>query len=285
VKQLQILGAFALSGAASTGFIVVYVLGGHTQLEGVFLALALGGLGIGLGLWGKALTPPDGAVEPVEPLGEPEVRDEAVEALVREEVRLPRRRFLLAGLAGAIGAFGLALLLPLRSLGPAVGRRLHETSWGPGLRLVTPEGEAVRVDDVDVGGVLTVYPEGHVAAADSQVLLIRLEPGRYRPLPGREDWAPDDLVAFSKVCTHAGCPVGLYDADAHRLVCPCHYATFDVLDACRPVFGPARRPLPQLPLEVDGDGFLRARDDFDEPVGPGFWTWGREPAGGEVDGP
>jgi ubiquinol-cytochrome c reductase iron-sulfur subunit len=278
VTQLRILAAFALSGAASVAFVVLYVAGGHTQLEGVFLALALAGLGAGLGLWGKALTPADTAAEPVEPLGEPAARDEATDALVREEARLPRRRFLLAGLAGALGAFGLALLLPLRSLGPAVGRRLHETSWGPGLRLVTPGGEPVRADEVDVGGVLTVYPEGHVAAADSQVLLIRLEPGRYRPQPGREDWAPDDLVAFSKVCTHAGCPVGLYDPDAHRLVCPCHYATFDVLDACRPVFGPARRPLPQLPLEVDGDGFLRAQDDFDEPVGPGFWTWGRDPA-------
>jgi ubiquinol-cytochrome c reductase iron-sulfur subunit len=279
MTQLKILAAFAVSGAGSTAFAVLYVLGGQPQLEGVSLAVALGGLAVGLGLWGKAVTPADAAAEEWEEPASPEAeRKAAAEALVREEARLPRRRFLLAGLAGALGALGLALLFPLRSLGPAVGRRLHETSWSPGARLVTEEGEPVRAGEVDVGGLLTVYPEGHVRAADSQVLLIRLEPGRYRPQPGRETWAPEGLVAFSKVCTHAGCPVGLYDADAHRLVCPCHYATFDVLDACRPVFGPARRPLPQLPLEVDGDGLLRAQDDFDEPVGPGFWTRGREPA-------
>jgi ubiquinol-cytochrome c reductase iron-sulfur subunit len=277
MRQLKILAAFGLSATASFAFAVLYVLGGHTQLEGVFLGLALAGLAVGLGLWGKAITPADPAVEEWEdPGAEPKERAEAVDALVREEVRLPRRRFLLAGLGGALGALGLAFLFPLRSLGPAVGRRLHETSWRPGSRLVTPDGEPVSADALDVGGVLTVYPEGAEAAPDSQVLLIRLEPGRYRPLPGREDWAPEDLVAFSKVCTHAGCPVGLYDADAHRLVCPCHYATFDVLDACRPVFGPARRALPQLPLEVGEDGVLRARDDFDEPVGPGFWRRGRE---------
>jgi ubiquinol-cytochrome c reductase iron-sulfur subunit len=278
MTQLKIVLAFAVSGAGSVAFAVLYVLGGHPQLEGVFLAVALGGLAAGLGLWGKALTPADAESEEWEdPAPEPEERAATVEALVREEVRLPRRRFLLAGLGGALGALGLALLFPLRSLGPAVGRALHETAWRTGERLVTTEGAFVRAGDLDVGGVLTVFPEGGLRRADSQVLLIRLEPGRYRPRPGREDWAPDDLVAFSKVCTHAGCPVGLYDADTHRLVCPCHYATFDVLDACRPVFGPARRPLPQLPLEVDDDGFVVAQDDFDEPVGPGFWTWGREP--------
>ena len=278
MRQLTIFLAFALSGAGSTAFAVLYVLGGQPQLEGVFLAVALGGLALGLGLWGKAITPADAAVEEWEDPGpEPEEREDAVAALRREEARLPRRRFLLAGLAGALGALGLAFLFPLRSLGPSVGRRLHETAWGAGARLVTPDGRPVRAEDVDVGGVLTVYPEGHVGVADSQVLVIRLERGRYRARPGRENWAPDDLVAFSKVCTHAGCPVGLYDADAHRLVCPCHYATFDVLDACEPIFGPARRALPQLPLEIGDDGTLVAQDDFDEPVGPGFWTWGREP--------
>ena len=277
MTQLKILGAFALSAAGSLAFVVLFVLGGNPQLEGVLLAVALAGLALGLGLWGKALTPADGVEEEWEPLAsEPEDVAAAEEAVVREEARLPRRRFLLAGLVGAFGALSLVFLFPLRAMGPRIGRRLHETSWSAGTRLVTPEGEPVRADEVDVGGVLTVYPEGHVGAPDSQVVLIRLEPGRYRPRPGREDWAPDDLVAFSKVCTHAGCPVGLYDADAHRLVCPCHYATFDVLDACRPVFGPARRELPQLPLEVGDGGFLVAQDDFDEPVGPGFWTWGRE---------
>ena len=90
---------------------------------------------------------------------------------------------------------------------------------------------------------------------------------------------PDDLlsgtglrIAYSKICTHVGCPVGLYQADTHELLCPCHQSTFDVLDGARPRFGPATRSLPQLPLAVDGDGFLTAQSDFTEPVGPGFWN-------------
>jgi ubiquinol-cytochrome c reductase iron-sulfur subunit len=123
-----------------------------------------------------------------------------------------------------------------------------------------------------VGGVLTVFPAGASGSADSQTLLIKLGPGEYKPRRGREDWAVGDVVAFSKVCTHAGCPVGLYEPDTHRLFCPCHQSVFAVLDAAEPKSGPATRPLPQLPLAVDADGYLVARSDYTEPIGPGFWN-------------
>jgi ubiquinol-cytochrome c reductase iron-sulfur subunit len=103
-------------------------------------------------------------------------------------------------------------------------------------------------------------------------VLVRVDPARLRTRKGRESWAPQGNLAFSKICTHVGCPVGLYQESTHELLCPCHQSTFDVLDGARPVFGPATRSLPQLPLAVDPEGYLVAQHDFDEPVGPGFWN-------------
>ncbi len=134
------------------------------------------------------------------------------------------------------------------------------------------DGRPVRVDTLQVGGTLTAFPLGAEKAGDSSVVLIRLASGQLRPRPGRESWSPQGYVAYSKICPHVGCPVGLYQADTQELLCPCHQSTFDVLDGARPNFGPATRSLPQLPLAIDPQGFLIAQDDFDEPVGPGFWN-------------
>jgi ubiquinol-cytochrome c reductase iron-sulfur subunit len=118
---------------------------------------------------------------------------------------------------------------------------------------------------------LTVFPENDLGSADGQVVLVRVDPQLLRLPASRQGWAPDGLIAFSKVCTHAGCPVGLYQADSHRLLCPCHQSSFDVLDAAKPLSGPAAWPLPQLPLTVDEAGVLRAAGGLSEPVGPGWW--------------
>jgi ubiquinol-cytochrome c reductase iron-sulfur subunit len=185
-----------------------------------------------------------------------------------------RRRFLGRLLAVSLGAFGVAAVFPIRSLGTRPGRALFHTSWRKGSRAVTDAGQPIRPADLPVDGVLTVFPEGAVGTEDSQTLLIRLPPGAYRALPGREDWAPGDVVAFSKICTHAGCPVGLYRADSQELYCPCHQSVFEVLQGAKPVSGPATMPLPQLPMEIDSDGYLVAQSDFTEPVGPGFWNRG-----------
>ncbi len=138
--------------------------------------------------------------------------------------------------------------------------------------MVNESGEVVRAADVPDDGLLTVFPEGAVGAADAQTVLVRVDAALLHLPPGRESWAPDGLLAYSKVCSHAGCPVGLYEADRHELLCPCHQSSFDVLRGALPVAGPAAWSLPQLALVVDADGSLRATGDFSAPVGPGWWS-------------
>jgi ubiquinol-cytochrome c reductase iron-sulfur subunit len=199
----------------------------------------------------------------------PEERRAAEEDLEREE--LPRRRFLVRMLIAAGAALGAALLFPVRSLGPSPGDTLLRSAWRRGMRLVTPEGQPVAAAAMQVGSVLTVFPEGRTDAADSQAVLIRVDPAALTPPPGRGGWAPDGNVAYSKICTHAGCPVGLYEDRTGQLFCPCHQSVFDALDGARPLAGPAARPLPQLRLEIDEEGYLRAGGDFSAPVGPATW--------------
>ncbi len=183
-----------------------------------------------------------------------------------------RRTLLLRMLGLAGGALGVAAVFPINSLGPHPKDTLARTRWGKGSRLVTSDGRLVRLGDLEVDGVLTVFPEGATDDADSQVILINVGDAPQKVRRGRDGWSVQGYVAFSKVCTHAGCPVGLYRSTSHQLLCPCHQSTFDVLDGCRPVFGPAARSLPQLPLEVGQDGYLTSQHDFTEPVGPGYWN-------------
>jgi ubiquinol-cytochrome c reductase iron-sulfur subunit len=270
-------GCFVASALASAGLTVVYALGGQPQLEGALLAIALGGLALGLFLWAHRLLPSGPFVQEraVDP-SSPDLLHETEEDFEEGAAPIERRNFLLRALAAAATALGVAAILPIRSLGRAPGQSLFRTAWTPGARLVTTDALPVVPDEVPVGGVLTVYPDGRTDAADSQTLLIRLAPGTYDPAPGRADWAADDFVAFSKICTHAGCPVGLYDPVSNQLFCPCHQSVFNVLDDATPVQGPATRPLPQLPLRFDDDGFLVAQSDYEEPVGPGFWNRDRD---------
>ena len=265
--------AFAVSTIASVALAVVYWRGGQTQLEGVCLFLVTGGIGFGIVSWAKHATPHDEVTEERHSVASSEESFEEVAAEVEASATLDRRR-LLVGLAGsAFAAMGAALLFPIRSLGPRPGKDLKHTPYaGGGMRVVTEDGETVHANDVPVDGVLTVWPEGHTHAADAPTLLIRTRGDQhFRPRAGREDWTVGGIVAYSKLCTHVGCPVGLYQAEDGLLLCPCHQSTFDVYDGARPVFGPAARSLPQLPLAVDDDGYLIATDDFSGPVGPGYW--------------
>jgi quinol---cytochrome c reductase iron-sulfur subunit len=267
---------FGLSALASLGLTVTYWLGGQPQIEGALLGVALGGLGAGIVAWAKAFLPGGGFVEQRERHTAAPLEEDALAWELEEGAELfGRRRFLVRMLGAAVGALGLAAVFPIRSLGPSPGTSLLRTSWRRGLRAVTDDGRLVRAGDLAVGGVLTVYPEGAAGAADSQTLLIRMDPRDVVPAPGRATWSPDGLVAYSKICTHAGCPVGLYEKDARLLFCPCHQSAFDATRAAAPTAGPATRPLPQLPISIDGDGFVVAQDDFSEPVGPAFWTTDR----------
>ena len=269
---------FMVAIAAGVALFVVYFAGGQTQLEGILFALALGGLGLGIAVWGERLL---AAHEVEEDRHEFTVGEESRLALVEsfEEETGPllrqgaRRSFLVRLLGGAAGALGLALLLPALSLGPSPGRGLAHTSWRKGRRVVGEDGKPVVFDSLPDDGFLTVFPEGADAnKADSQALLIKIPNGLLELPPDRLEGVPGGThVAYSKICTHAGCPVGLYRAATRSLICPCHQSQFDVLRGCKPYFGPAARPLPQLPLGVDRDGNLVALGDFSSPVGPAFW--------------
>ena len=271
----QIAAALAVTTASALGLAVVYALGGQTQVEGVLLALALGGLGFAFVVAARKLLP-QGPFTEERPRLESSPEDlagfgEDFDRLYEGEGSVARRRFLLRMFGAAAGALGLAALFPIASLGPRPGNSLFVTSWRKGSRVVNEQGKPVKITDLEVGGILTVFPEGHLDAADSQTLLIRAARHAITTRPGRETWAPDGYVAYSKICTHAGCPVGLYQQQLQRLLCPCHQSTFEVLNGAEPEFGPATRPLPQLPLMVDADGYLRSQSDYHEPVGPGFW--------------
>jgi len=267
-----------LSAAAGIGLLVVYALGGQVQLEGALVGIALGAMGFALILWGKHLFPHEIVTEEREPHeSEAGERQVAEDLIGQTETDITRRRFLTRALIGAAGAFGLALIFPIRSLGPSPGSALFHTSWRRGKRLVDESGLPIKVDTLPVDGVVTVFPDGNVGDTNAQAIVVRVAEDILDLPPGREDWAPEGNVCYSKLCTHAGCPVGLYLASYHELQCPCHQSAFDVTDGASVVFGPAARPLPQLPMEVDDEGYLVARGDFSAPVGPGFWDRGDGP--------
>jgi ubiquinol-cytochrome c reductase iron-sulfur subunit len=268
--ERAVVACFALATAAAVALMVTYWHGGQPQLEGLFLGLALGAIGVGLILWANALLAGIHEEHRSPLVASPEETQALQDDLERTGV-LHRRAALRGGLLVAGGALGLAALFPIRSLGPRPGRTLLRTSWASGPRVVTLDGEPVRPDDVALGGLLTVFPEGDAGSADGQAVMMRVEPSLLRLPADRKTWAVDGIVAFSKVCTHAGCPVGLYEADTHELLCPCHQSAFAVLEGARPISGPAAWPLPQLPLAVGDDGVLRSTGDFSDPVGPGWW--------------
>ena len=277
VSRLMML-LLSLSILAGIGLLVLYALGGQVQLEGILLFILLTGIGFAFILWSKYLIPPEIVTEDRGERPSPEEeRIAAEQAYVEGESQLTRRSVLVRMMLGAFGALGLAAIFPIRSLGPSPGRSLFQTAWRAGLRAVDESGTPVRASDLAVGGVVTVFPEGHVGSTDSVAIVVRVDPAELRLPDGRDQDAPFGNVCYSKLCTHAGCPVGLYLAQYHQLQCPCHFSAFAVLEGAVPVFGPAARPLPQLPLTVDQEGYLVAKSDFTAPVGPGFWNRGDGP--------
>jgi ubiquinol-cytochrome c reductase iron-sulfur subunit len=277
---------FLVAAAAAIGLGVVYWRGGQTQLEGLLLAVATGGIGVGIVVWAKRFMPDEEVTEDRKPLVSSEEDIAAFRAdFEHGEHSIRGRRRLIRSLGVAIAALGAALLFPIRSLGPRPGRGLKVTGYGrarPGrpVRLVRRDDEdprnpgvPVRPDELAVDGILTVWPEGDLNAADSPTLLIRTRrEQRFELPPERMGWIVEgDIVAYSKICTHVGCPISLYEKKTHHLLCPCHQSTFDLADAAKVVFGPAARALPQLPLSVDEEGYLVAQSDFKEPVGPSYW--------------
>ena len=267
-----VLVSFAIAIASAVGLAIVYGLGGNTRLEGALLAAALGGLGVGIVSMAKVWLPDGLDTEDRGQLKSSEQDQPEGEAVAVADDESPTGkrnalRLMFAGLA----ALGAAMIFPIQSLGRRPSSGLRSTAFQSGGRVVTADGNPVRADSIPIGGEFTVFPEGHTLDADAPAVLVRVE-ARLLSLPAdRMAWTVDGLVAYSKVCTHAGCPVGLFQAESGLLLCPCHQSTFDVLDGANPTFGPATRPLPQLPIAVDDEGYVVAIGDYPEPVGPGFW--------------
>jgi quinol---cytochrome c reductase iron-sulfur subunit len=269
----------ACAMAAAAAFIVLYVANPDTQFLGAALGLSLVTLAAACGVAGKRVVPDVESVEPRPQLEHPQDRDEAL-ALVHEGGEgVSRKRFFLVMGGGAAGLVGAALLTPALACGPEAGRILSRSPWRRGLRLVTESQEPIAADGIVVGELLTAFPEG-AKREDfaAPVIVVRVRPDELDLPDEREGWAPEGLLAYSKVCTHAGCAVSeyrypLYDptAPGPALVCPCHYSTFSVTEGGRKIFGPAGRPLPQLPLEIDGEGNLLAGGDFSSRPGPSWW--------------
>jgi ubiquinol-cytochrome c reductase iron-sulfur subunit len=273
---VAVLLLIGVAGFASYGG--VYWVGGQTQLEAIFLGVGLFAFGFGLSAWGKYLLPQGPFVEQRHRLSSTDAEVESMTAAVvdRGTMVVRRRGFLTGLLAAGSAIMGVVLGFPLlRSLGPVPGKTFDRTNWSAGAHLVDISGRRIHRADIEVGGALTVFPERFYSntnyQAVDQTMLIRPQDTPFLTKPGREGWTPDGYVAYSKVCTHAGCPVGLYQEQLYQLLCPCHQSLFNVLHGAQQVFGPAPRPLPQLPLYIDDKGFLRAQSGYLEPIGPGFW--------------
>jgi ubiquinol-cytochrome c reductase iron-sulfur subunit len=283
--ELRIAACWIVTLLASIGLAVVYQTGANNQLAGLCFGVALGGLGIGLILWGRDLLPGHDITasrghHAVSPEGD---RVAVAESFSRGLEPMARRPFLLKLLLPVGGVFGLALAYgPVASLGPRPHTDLYKTKWGKGTRAVTEDGNPIRPTDLPPNGILTVFPEGGMDDGLSPTLLINVGDAPFQVQPQRVGWniqvPTGNIVAFSKICTHAACPASLYNVVTHQLVCPCHQSTFDVLEDCKPVFGPAPRSLAQLQLAVDNEGYIVSVSDYTRegggPVGPGFWNRG-----------
>jgi ubiquinol-cytochrome c reductase iron-sulfur subunit len=266
VVAALVLAALAAAAAAVTSW-----RGANTQIQGTCYAVAFGSFGVALIVWANVLTGGADHIQERKPLTAAPEESAEVDAELERDGGLRRRTLIRRTLWVAGGALGASFVPPLGSLGPSPGKRLLHTSWADGIALATVDGTPVNIADVPLDGLVTAFPQSDLVSADGQVVLVRVDPVLLRLPSGRQGWAPEGLVAYSKVCTHAGCPVGLYQSATHRLLCPCHQSSFDVLDGATPRSGPAAWPLPQLPLQIDAAGVIRAAGDFSEPVGPGWW--------------
>ncbi len=295
--ERQVAVLFGISILGTIASIAVYFAQDQTEevasirlvngLLGASLFLAMIGIGIGAIHWARTLMRDHEMIEERHPMrSSDEGRAGAIQNLkdgAEDSGLTTSRRTLLKGsLITAVAIAPLAVLVP--QIGNMGGdwnvSQFRHTMWKKGTRLARdPDGTPIKASDVTIGSVFHVIPEGlneleHgklEEKAKAIVLLIRMDPAALNLQPGKEDWSFDGIIAYSKVCTHVGCPVALYEQQTHHLLCPCHQSTFDVANGAKVIFGPAKRPLPQLPIAVDDEGYIVAQSDFHEPVGPSYW--------------
>jgi ubiquinol-cytochrome c reductase iron-sulfur subunit len=272
-----------LSGLCGVAFVVVYVLD-RIPHQTQFLGLAIGGafvfLAAALITTGLKLIVTEELADEYPPNEHPHEQQLIADVVEESASRLTRKKLLLASGGAAVGALGVAAITPAVSFGPVFDMGpFYEANWKRGRRLVDEKGRPYLASEIEEQTFYTAFPENQVKETfGSPVIVVRLDPAELQLPPERQGWAPDGIVAYSKICTHAGCAISLYRTPKFdptqpkpALVCPCHYSTFDPATGGLVLFGPAGRRLPQLPLEVDGGGHLRAKANFSEPVGPSWW--------------
>jgi len=284
-RRAETLFVVLLIAAAlcAAGFIAVYAVDAipnQTQFFGLALGLAFAFLAAACMVAARRLVVTEELVEDY-PVPEHVEEQEKVAEIVEESgSRFTRKRLVgvAAGVAG--GAIGAALVVPAVSLGPVLDTRaFYRTPWRRGRRLVSEEGTPLLAAQIEKKTFYTAFPEGaNRKDFGAPLVVVRLDPEQVRLPAGRADWAPDGILAYSKICTHAGCAIALYrtplfppEEPKPALVCPCHYSSFDPATGGDVIFGPAGRPLPQLPLFVDPQGALRAAGNFSGPIGPSWW--------------
>ncbi|WP_328317058.1 cytochrome bc1 complex Rieske iron-sulfur subunit [Streptomyces sp. NBC_00388] len=291
---------FTLSMLATIGFIASYVIFpvdklvfifpfGHVSALNFSLGLTLGvalfTIGAGAVHWARTLMsdvemPADR--HPIEAPAEVKAQVMADFAAGAAESGFGRRKLIRTTLFGAMAMVPLAGVMLLRDLGPLPEKKLRKTLWARGKVLINMNtNQPLRPEDVAVGSLTFAMPQGleesdedfQTQIAKAALMIVRIQPDNIKDKKERE-WAHDGIVAFSKICTHVGCPISLYEQQTHHVLCPCHQSTFDLSDGARVIFGPAGHPLPQLRIGVNGEGNLEALGDFAEPVGPAFWERG-----------
>jgi ubiquinol-cytochrome c reductase iron-sulfur subunit len=275
-----VLWALLLAAAAAIGFIAIYALGADTQWLGLSLGLAFALLAFGAVVTGKALVPQE-RKEELRPSLDHDKDDLDLAVYVQEADEGITRSRLLKGAAGVAGLTVVgALLVPLASCGPFLDvAQLRRMAWRRGRRLVDESGRPLRADEIAVGSMTPAYAEGvDKKRLDASLIVVRLHEDDLELPRDRSGWAPSGILAFSKICTHAGCAVSMFRYPLYSpkvpkpaLVCPCHYSTFDPAAGGKVIFGPAGRPLPQLPVAVDERGELRAAGPMSGAVGPSWW--------------
>ena len=266
-------------------FVFVPVLGNQNAHQlglGLGMAISLFFIGMGAIHWAKTLMPDVEVVAERHEFRSPDSDRKDFVSAVKEGAAaagLGRRSLIKRSLGAALGLSALSPLILLRDLGPLPGKELEKTTWKTGTHLVTdPGNRRIKASDLEVGAVAQVLPEiedpEHRKLSDiakDAVLLIRLRPEEFNLEADRLAMTHDGIIAFSKICSHMGCAVALYEQQTKHLLCPCHQSTFDVTRAAKVIFGPSARPLPQLDITIDDEGYLVARNPFSEPVGPSFW--------------
>jgi ubiquinol-cytochrome c reductase iron-sulfur subunit len=249
------------------------------------------GAGFGALIWVRHLMPDAEIVEERHDLRSTDAQRAAFEEYFEEGTKasqfvkrpIVRRTLMLATLP--LAAIPIVVL---RDMGPLPGTSLRTTVWSPGRRLlVYGTNQPLTPAQISApGSMITIVPDGYQDNPDelakATVIVIKFRPGELNipttyngsTLIGTMNWTVDNIVAYSKICTHVGCPVALYEQTTHHILCPCHQSTFDAATGATVIFGPAPRPLPQLPMTVDAQGYLVAKSDFTQPVGPSFWERG-----------